>query len=61
MAPKPQPLEAGTKAPAFTAKTFDGQKVQLTAYKGQKVAIKAMKEIATKNAQRVLAEASVMT
>ena len=39
MAPKPQPLEAGTKAPAFTAKTFDGQKVQLTAYKGQKVAL----------------------
>ena len=39
MAPKPQPLEAGTKAPAFTAKTFVGQKVQLTAYKGQKVAL----------------------
>ena len=39
MAPKPQPLEAGTKAPAFTATTFDGQKVQLTAHKGQKVAL----------------------
>lgn len=39
MAPKPQPLEAGTNAPAFTAKTFDGQKVQLTAFKGQKVAL----------------------
>ncbi len=39
MAAKPQPLEAGTRAPAFTAKTFDGQKVQLTAYKGQKVAL----------------------
>ena len=35
--------------------------VMLGVYKGQKVAIKAMKEIATKNAQRVLAEASVMT
>ena len=39
MAPKPQPLEAGTKAPAFTARTFDGEKVQLTAYKGRKVAL----------------------
>lgn len=39
MAAKPQPLEAGTKAPAFTARTFDGQKVQLSAFKGRKVAL----------------------
>ena len=39
MAPKPNPLEAGTKAPAFTATTFDGTKVKLTDYKGQWVAL----------------------
>ena len=39
MAPKPAPLEAGTKAPAFTATTFDGSKVKLTDYKGQWVAL----------------------
>ncbi len=39
MADKPQPLEAGTRAPAFTATTFDGTKVKLTDYKGQKVAL----------------------
>lgn len=39
MAAKPEPLEAGTKAPAFTATTFDGQKVKLTDYKGAKVAL----------------------
>jgi len=39
MAAKPQPLEAGTKAPAFTATTFDGTKVKLTDFKGQKVAL----------------------
>lgn len=39
MADKPNPLEAGTKAPLFTAKTFDGQKVALKDFKGQKVAL----------------------
>ncbi|MDH3706088.1 MAG: thioredoxin-dependent thiol peroxidase [Acidimicrobiia bacterium] len=39
MAAKPSPLEAGTKAPAFTARTFTGDKVALSAYKGQKVAL----------------------
>jgi len=39
MAAKPEPLEAGTRAPAFTATTFDGTKVKLTDYKGQKVAL----------------------
>ena len=39
MAPKPSPLEAGTRAPAFTVTTHDGEKVKLTDYKGQKVAL----------------------
>ena len=39
MAAQPSPLEAGTRAPAFTATTFNGQKVALSAYKGQKVAL----------------------
>lgn len=39
MAAKPEPLEVGAKAPAFTATTFDGQKVKLTDYKGTKVAL----------------------
>lgn len=39
MAPKPEPLEVGTKAPAFTATTFDGSKVKLSDYKGRWVAL----------------------
>ncbi|MFT4988001.1 MAG: peroxiredoxin Q/BCP [Acidimicrobiales bacterium] len=39
MAAKPEPLEAGTKAPAFTATTYDDKKVKLTDYKGTKVAL----------------------
>lgn len=39
MAAKPEPLEAGTRAPAFTATTFAGDKVKLTDFKGQKVAL----------------------
>ena len=39
MAAKPEPLEAGAKAPAFTATTFEGQKVKLTDYKGTKVVL----------------------
>lgn len=39
MAAKPEPLEAGVRAPAFTATTFDGQKIKLTDYKGKKVAL----------------------
>ena len=39
MAAKPEPLEAGTKAPAFTATTFDGKKARLTEYRGTKVAL----------------------
>ena len=39
MAAKPAPLEAGAKAPAFTATTFDGTKVKLTDFKGQRVAL----------------------
>ena len=39
MAAKPEPLEAGTKAPAFTGTTFDGQKVKLSDYKGSMVAL----------------------
>lgn len=39
MAEKPHPLEAGKKAPLFTAKTFDGAKVALKDFKGQKVAL----------------------
>ncbi|MCL4167273.1 UNVERIFIED_CONTAM: hypothetical protein GTU68_064490, partial [Idotea baltica] len=39
MAAKPEPLEVGVKAPAFTATTFAGQKVKLADYKGTKVAL----------------------
>lgn len=39
MADKPQPLEAGTKAPNFSGKTFDGQRVKLSDFKGQKLAL----------------------
>jgi len=39
MAAKPEPLEAGAKAPAFSATTFEGQKVKLTDYKGTKVVL----------------------
>jgi peroxiredoxin Q/BCP len=39
MSPKPQPLEVGTKAPVFTAKTFDGTRVALKDFRGQKVAL----------------------
>ncbi len=39
MADKPQPLEVGAKAPLFTAKTFDGQKIAMKDYKGRKVAL----------------------
>ncbi len=39
MAAKPEPLEAGAKAPAFTATTFEGQKVKLADYKGTKVVL----------------------
>lgn len=39
MAAKPEPLEAGAKAPAFSATTFEGQKVKLTDYKGIKVVL----------------------
>lgn len=39
MAAKPQPLEAGTRAPAFKATTFDGQTIELSSYEGQKVAL----------------------
>ena len=35
--------------------------VMLGVYKGKKVAIKSMKDINTRHAQRFLAEASVMT
>lgn len=36
---KASPLEAGTKAPAFSGKTFDGTKVSLSEQKGKKVAL----------------------
>ena len=39
MAAKPEPLEAGAKAPAFSATTFEGQKVKLTDYEGTKVVL----------------------
>lgn len=39
MAAKPEPLEAGAKAPAFSATTFEGQKVKLSDYKGTKVVL----------------------
>jgi len=39
MPEKPQPLEAGTKAPQFTGTTFDGKKVSLKDFQGQKVAL----------------------
>ena len=35
MAPKPQPLEEGTKAPAFKAKTHTGEEIKLSDFKGQ--------------------------
>jgi peroxiredoxin Q/BCP len=39
MADKPNPLAAGTKAPAFSGKTFGGDAVKLSDFKGQKVAL----------------------
>lgn len=39
MADKPQPLEAGTEAPGFTATTFSGETVSLDALRGRKVAL----------------------
>ena len=39
MAEKPNPLAAGTEAPDFTATTFDGTEVSLSALRGQKVAL----------------------
>ncbi len=39
MAPKAQPLEAGTAAPDFKVKTHDGQDVSLKALQGQKVVL----------------------
>ena len=35
MAPKPQPLEEGTKAPAFKSKTYTGEEIKLSDFKGQ--------------------------
>ena len=39
MADKPNPLAAGTKAPNFSGKTYDGQKVKLSDFKGQMLAL----------------------
>ncbi len=39
MADKPNPLEAGTEAPDFTATTFDGRTITLSQYRGGKVAL----------------------
>ncbi len=39
MTAKPEPIEAGGRAPAFTATTFDGQTIKLSDYKGTKVAL----------------------
>lgn len=39
MADKPNPLEAGSTAPQFTATTFDGTKVSLADHRGSKVAL----------------------
>ena len=39
MTAKPEPLPAGTKAPDFAVSTADGQRVSLSALKGQKVAL----------------------
>ena len=39
MADAPSPLEAGLEAPAFTAETFDGKKISLEDYRGQKLAL----------------------
>lgn len=36
---KPQPIEPGEKAPAFSGKTFDGQTIKLSELKGKKVAL----------------------
>ena len=39
MAPKPAPLEAGTKAPDFSATTFSGDTVSLSDYAGKMLAL----------------------
>ena len=39
MAPKPEPLEAGRKAPLFTRKASDGTRVSLKELRGKKVAL----------------------
>ena len=39
MAEKPTPLESGTKAPNFSGKTFDGDRVKLSDFKGRKLAL----------------------
>ena len=39
MADKPNPLEAGTEAPDFTATTFDGRTITLSDHRGGKVAL----------------------
>ena len=39
MPAKPQPLEVGTEAPDFTARTFAGQEVTLSGFRGRKVAL----------------------
>ncbi len=39
MAAKPQPLEAGTPAPDFTATTHDGTTVSLSDYRGRMLAL----------------------
>lgn len=35
----PSPLEVGTEAPTFSASTFAGETIDLTSYRGQKVAL----------------------
>ena len=39
MAPKPQPLEAGTEAPDFTVTTYTGESVSLADHRGRRVAL----------------------
>lgn len=39
MAPKPDPLQVGTKAPAFRSKVFTGQEVSLSDFKGKCLAL----------------------
>ena len=39
MPTKAQPLESGTKAPAFQSKTFTGEKIKLSDYLGSYVAV----------------------